>query len=146
MSRGYIGLEGMREILRHPKLLGRIPYLLETPKYLPRYRSIRRRNRTIQDLDDKLSRLERDCLADLLAFSDDEWQNIEKRQDWWSKRQRMERDVKRKMGRLIRVSRKLRDADAWKERARSRQTGKNGKVITSIGSRRYSRRKQHSKK
>jgi hypothetical protein len=145
MSRGQIGLKGMREILQHPELLGRIPYLLETPKYLPRYRAIRRRNRTIQDLDDRLGRLERECLADLLAFSDDDWQDIEKRQDWWSKRQRMERDVKRKIGRLIRVSRKLRDGDAWKERIRSRQIGKRGKVIIRIGSRRYSRRQLHSK-
>jgi hypothetical protein len=58
----------MRAILQHPKLLGKVPYLLETPKYLPQYRAVRRRSKAIQALDEELCRLERDYLRDLLAF------------------------------------------------------------------------------
>lgn len=142
--RGHIGLKGMREILRHPKLLGKVPFLLETPKHLPQHRTIRRRSAAIQRLDEKLSRLERDCLIELLAFSDHEWQNTEKRQEWWTAGQRRERDVKRKIGKLVCASRQMWGGDDWKDKSRFRRLCKKDNIIRRIGSRRYSRRKMHS--
>jgi len=93
----------MRAILQHPKLLGRVPYLLETPKHLPQYRNMRRRSRTIQALDEELSRLERDFLTDLLAFKVREWEDRERRGLWWDAYERREKAIKRKIGKVIRT-------------------------------------------
>jgi len=107
---GKIGLNGMRAILQHPKLLGKVPYLLETPKHLPQYRNMRRRSRTIQALDEELSRLERDCLTDLLAFKVREWEDRERRELWWDEYERRDKAIKRKIGKVIRT--KLRSDEA----------------------------------
>jgi hypothetical protein len=111
MSSGKIGLNGMREILQHPKLLGRVPYLLETPEHLPQYRTLRRRSKSIQALDDILSRLERDCLQELLAFNDPDWADQRLRTEWWDKIEKQSRVIKRKIGKLI-ISR-IRSKHVW---------------------------------
>jgi hypothetical protein len=110
MISGKIGLEGMKAILQHPKLLGKVPYLLETPQHLPQYRTVRRRSKAIQALDEELCRLERDCLRYLLAFQEREWEDREIRDVWWKEYERRVKQVKRKIGRLIRL--KLRSDEA----------------------------------
>ena len=92
----------MRAILQHPKFLGRIPYLLETPKHLPQYRTLRRRSKSIQSLDDELARLERDSLKELLAFNDRDWADEKLRVEWWNTIEKQSRGIKRKIGKLIR--------------------------------------------
>ena len=109
--RGKIGLDGMREILRHPKLLGRVPYLLETPKHLPQYRTLRRRSKSIQAQDDELARLERDTLQELLAFNDRDWADQRPRAEWWNRKERQNRVIKRKIGKLIRT--RMRSEHVW---------------------------------
>jgi hypothetical protein len=108
---GKIGLDGMREILQHPQLLGRVPYLLETPKHLPQYRTLRRRSKSIQALDDDLSRLERDTLQESLAFNDRDWADQRLRAEWWNRKERQNRVIKRKIGKLIRS--RLRSKHVW---------------------------------
>jgi hypothetical protein len=104
----------MRAILQHPKLLGKVPYLLETPKYLPQYRAVRRRSKAIQALDEELCRLERDCLRDLLAFQERDWEDGDIKDAWWAEYERRGKVVKRKIGKLIRT--KLRSGEAgWKK-------------------------------
>ena len=110
-SSGKIGLGGMREILKHPSLLGRVPYLLETPKHLPQYRSLRRRSKSIQALDDDLSRLERKSLTELLAFNDRDWVDKKLRAEWWDGSERQSRVIKRKIGKLIRT--RIRSNHVW---------------------------------
>jgi len=102
INSGKIGLDGMREILQHPELLGRVPYLLETPRHLPQYRTLRRRSKSIQALDDDLSRLERDSLEELLAFNDRDWADEKLRAEWWNTIEKQSRGIKRKIGKLIR--------------------------------------------
>jgi hypothetical protein len=112
MISGKIGLEGLKAILQHPKLLDKVPYLLETPKHLPQYRAVRRRYKAIQALDDELCRLERDCLRDLLAFQERDWEDGDIRDAWWAEYERRGKAVKRKIGKLIRI--KLRsDGAGW---------------------------------
>jgi hypothetical protein len=108
---GKIGLDGMREILQHPQLLDRVPYLLETPKHLPQYRTLRRRSKSIQALDDDLSRLERDTLQESLAFNDRDWADQRLRAEWWNRKERQNRVIKRKIGKLIRS--RLRSKHVW---------------------------------
>ena len=110
-SSGKIGLDGMREILKHPSLLSRVPYLLETPKHLPQYRSLRRRSKSIQALDDDLSRLERKSLTELLAFNDRDWADKKLRAEWWDGSERQSRVIKRKIGKLIRT--RIRSNHVW---------------------------------
>ena len=109
--RGKIGLNGMREILQHPQLLGRVPYLLETPKHLPQYRTLRRRSKSIQALDDELARLERDTLQELLAFNDRDWADQRLRAEWWNRKERQNRVIKRKIGKLMQS--KIRSKHVW---------------------------------
>jgi hypothetical protein len=101
----------MREILQHPKLLGKVPYLLETPKHLPQYRTVRRRSKSIQSLDDELARLESDCLAELLGFSNEEWKEEEMIAEWWQGYKHRGRVIKRRIGKLIQS--RLRSKDVW---------------------------------
>jgi hypothetical protein len=109
--RGKIGLDEMREILQHPQLLGRVPYLLETPKHLPQYRTLRRRSKSIQALDDDLSRLERDTLRELLAFNDRDWADQMLRAEWWDRTEKQSRVIKRKIGKLMQS--KIRSEHVW---------------------------------
>jgi hypothetical protein len=102
----------MREILQHPKLLGTVPYLLETPKHLPQYRSLRRRSASIQALDDQLAKLERDCLGDLLAFTDREWNDQRLRAEWWDSIERRGKFIKRRIGKLIKL--RLSSKHVWR--------------------------------
>ena len=92
-------------------LLGKIPYLLETPKHLPQYRSVRRRSHSIQALDNELARLERNCLTELLAFGDREWQAEKLRAEWWEGYEQRSKNIKRKIGKLIQI--RLRSNDVW---------------------------------
>jgi len=108
---GKIGLDGMREILLHPELLGRVPYLLETPRHLPQYRTLRRRSKSIQALDDDLSRLERDSLEELLAFNDRDWADEKLRAEWWNRIENQNRVIKRKIGKVIRA--RIRSKHVW---------------------------------
>lgn len=101
----------MRTILQHPKLLGKIPYLIETPKHLPQYRTMRRRSHSIQALDNELTRLERNCLTELLAFSNREWIDEELRAEWWEGYEQRSKNIKRKIGKLIQI--RLRSNDVW---------------------------------
>jgi hypothetical protein len=117
MISGKIGLEGLKAILQHPKLLDKVPYLLETPKHLPQCRAVRRRSKAIQALDEELCRLERDCLRDLSAFQERDWQDRDIRDAWWDEYERRVKQVKRKMGKLIRI--KLRaDEAGWMKASR----------------------------
>jgi hypothetical protein len=108
---GKIGLDGMRKILQHPELLGRVPYLLETPKHLPQYRTLRRRSKSIQAQDDELARLERDTLKELLAFNDRDWADQRLRAEWWDRIEKQSRIIKRKIGKLIRT--RIRSQHVW---------------------------------
>ena len=108
---GKIGLDGMREILQHPQLLGRVPYLLETPKHLPQYRTLRRRSNSIQALDEELSRLERDALKELLAFNVRDWADQRLRAEWWDRAEKRSRVIKRQIGKLFRS--KIRSKHVW---------------------------------
>jgi hypothetical protein len=106
----------MRAILRHPKLLGRTPYVLETPKHLPQYLAIRRQNPSIQNLDERFSNVERESLRQLLAFGDDdqEWRDMGKRREWWNGRIREELVLRRLIGKMVGRKLRLGDDDGWR--------------------------------
>lgn len=110
----------MRAILRHPKLLGRVPYVLETPKHLPQYLATRRQNPSIQSLDERFSNVERESLRQILAFGDDdeEWQDMGKRREWWNGRIREELVLRRLIGKMVGSKLKLGDEDGWKFRGK----------------------------
>jgi hypothetical protein len=116
----------MRAILRHPKLLGRVPYVLETPKHLPQYLAIRRQNPSIQNLDERFSIVERESLRQLLAFGDDdqEWRDMGKRREWWNGRIREELVLRRLIGKMVGNKLKLGDEDGWKIRGKRIRTHK----------------------
>jgi alkylated DNA nucleotide flippase Atl1 len=104
----------MRSVLQHPRLLGKVPYLLETPRHLPQHRALRRRDRSIQALDDKLSHLERSALEELLAFSDQAWNDKDLRSTWWKDFEHRSRAIKKRIGKAIRLALRLGDDEEWR--------------------------------
>ena len=68
-------MDGIRILLRDGRFLGRIPYLLETPRYYARCRPSRSRAHSrIYALENERERLEIDCLKRMIELDDDEWE------------------------------------------------------------------------
>ena len=85
MIRGKIGPGGLREILSS-LLLGKVPYLLETP-HNPAAMS-RYRNSNIRLLEEERFRKEHTTLRDMFDMTDERWEDVEHREEWLMARQR----------------------------------------------------------
>lgn len=103
----------MRAVLGDPRLLNRIPYLLEIPPY---HRSNRVRNRVsrcIDKLEEQRQLNEREALSFIVTTPKHQWDKS--KSAWWSGHCKRKRLLERRIDRL--VSRKQRDEEDYSIRA-----------------------------
>jgi hypothetical protein len=95
----------MRATLRDPRLVHRVPYLLETPSYHPYNRPSRSKTaKTISKLEEVRHANEREALNDMVAMTDDEWS--EGRDAWWEGHCRRRRLLEARIERVASRSQK----------------------------------------
>lgn len=129
MSSGSIGLEGMRAVLRHPKLLGKVSYILESPGTSTEH--ARCRSAAIRHWEEERAYLEHEILRDHIAMSDDEWANEETRGAWWTEQKAARLSFGSRIGKLVAKLRGGPDDD-WSRRREIRKRAERERLRTKL--------------